>query len=235
VTEPPRSLARGLARLTLRRLGALAALCALAGGGCSSGDDDTLPPLPIEGGTAAPAPTPFVTLGAPSTTSTTLAPAPAATTTTTTVVTATTSAAAAAGDWDGARFDLGVITALTKVGALEGISLDRWSYTSPDGRLLDASSFDAEPIVAWWQASPFVNVNPRTRTFVLAPDVQVQLVDPAGRATACTDPPPASPPAPTRTPATVAALSDPANTGTVAILTYGPTGQVTKIRLTRGC
>ena len=115
------------------------------------------------------------------------------------------------------------------------MALDRWSYTAPDGRLLDATSFDAEPIVAWWQASPFVNVNPRTRTFVLAPDVQVQLVDPAGRATACVDPPPAAAPTPTWTPATVAALSDPANTGTVAILTYGPTGQITKIRLTRGC
>jgi hypothetical protein len=218
--------------VTLRRLGVLAALCALAGGGCSSGDDDTLQPLPIEGATAAPAPTPFVTLGPPSTTSTTMAPAP---TTTTTVVTATTAAAAAAGDWDGARFDLGVVTALTKVGALDAVALDRWSYTSPDGRLLDASSFDAEPIVAWWQASPFVNVNPRTRTFVLAPDVQVQLVDPAGRATACTDPPPATPPAPSWTPATVAALSDPANTGTVAILTYNSSGQVSRIRLTRGC
>ena len=219
--------------MTLRRLGALAALCALAGGGCSSGDDDTLQPLPIEGATAAPGPTPFVTLGAPSTTSTTVAPA--ATTTTTTIATGTTVAAAAAGDWDGARFDIGVVTALTKVGALDAVALDRWSYTAPDGRLLDATSFDAEPIVAWWQASPFVNVNPRTRTFVLAPDVQVQLVDPAGRTTACVDPPPAAAPTPTWTPATVAALSDPANTGTVAILTYGPTGQVTKIRLTRGC
>ena len=214
--------------MTLRRLGAVAALCALVG--CSSGDDDTLQPLPIEGGTAAPTPTPFVTVGPPVTTSTTIAPA-----TTSTTIAAVTTVAAAAGDWDGARFDIGVVTALTKVGALDAVALDRWSYTAPDGRLLDATSFDAEPIVAWWQASPFVNVNPRTRTFVLAPDVQVQLVDPAGRTTACVDPPPAAPQAPTWTPATVAALSDPANTGTVAILTYDETGQVTKIRLTRGC
>jgi hypothetical protein len=219
--------------VTVRRLGAVAVVCALVG--CSSGDDDTLQPLPIEGATAAPRPTPFVTVGATSTTSTTVASASTTTTTTTTIATGTTVAAAAAGEWDGARFDLGVITALSKVGARDAIALDRWSYTAPDGRRLDASSFDAEPIVAWWRSSPFVNVNPRTRTFVLAPDVQVQLVDPAGRATACAEPPPAAVPAPTWTSATVADLSEPANTGTVAILTYDDTGQVSRIRLTRGC
>ena len=216
--------------MTLRRLGAVAALCALIG--CSSGDDDTLQPLPIEGGTAAPSPTPFVTVGPPVTTSTTVAPA---TTTTVAVTGVIGTTVDAAGDWDGAKFDLGVITARTKVGTMDAIALDRWSYTAPDGRLLDALSFDAEPIVAWWRASPFVNVNPRTRTFVLAPNVEVMLIDPAGRTAACAEPPPAAVPAPTWTSATVAALSDPANTGTVAILTYDDAGQVSRIRLTRGC
>ena len=106
----------------------------------------------------------------------------------------------------------------------------------PTGGCSTPPSFDAEPVVAWWQASPFVNVQPAH------PDVRAgarrrrcsSSIRPAA-ARACADPPPAAPPAPTWTPATVAALSDPANTGTVAILTYGPTGQVTKIRLTRGC
>ena len=218
--------------VTLRRLGTVAAVCAIAAGGCSSGDNNTLQPLPIEGGTAAPRPTPFVTVGPPVVTSTTLAPA---TTTSVAITGPTSTTVEAAGDWDGARFDIGVVTAPTKVGATDAVALDRWSYTAPDGRLLDALTFDSEPIVAWWRASPFVNVNPRTRTFVLAPDVEVMLIDPAGRAAACAEPPPAAVPTPTWIPATVAALGDPANTGTVAILTYDDTGQITRIRLTRGC
>jgi hypothetical protein len=217
--------------VTLRRLGAIAVVCVLAG--CSSSDDDTLQPLPIEGGTAAPRPTPFVTVGPPATTTTTTLSSTTVTTVAATGVIGT--AVDADGDWDGARFDLGAISALTKVGTMDAVSLDRWSYAAPDGRLLDALTFDSEPVVAWWRASPFVNVNPRTRTFVLAPDVEVEVVDPSGRTAACADPPPAAPPAPTWTPATVAALSDPANTGTVAIITYDDAGQISHIRLTRGC
>jgi hypothetical protein len=224
--------------VTLRRFGAIAVLCVLAG--CSSSDDDTLQPLPIEGATAAPGPTPFATVGPPATVATTTTPSSGTTLTSTTVTTvAVTGVIGTAvdtdGEWDGARFDLGAISALTKVGTMDAISLDRWSYLAPDGRQLDALTFDSEPVVAWWRASPFVNVNPRTRTFVLAPDVDVQLVDPTGRTTACAEPPPAAGPTPSWTPATVAALSDPANTGTVAIITYGETGQITRIRLTRGC
>jgi hypothetical protein len=219
--------------VTLRGLGAIAVVCVLAG--CSSSDDDTLQPLPIEGATAAPGPTPFVTVGPPVTTATTTTTLPSPTVTTVAVTGVIGTTVDTDGDWDGARFDLGAISALTKVGTMDAVSLDRWSYLAPDGRQLDALTFDSEPVVAWWRASPFVNVNPRTRTFVLAPDVDVQLVDPTGRTTACAEPPPAAPPAPSWTPATVAALSDPANTGTVAIITYNGAGQISRIRLTRGC
>ena len=218
-----------LEAVTLRRFGAIAVLCVLAG--CSSSDDDTLQPLPIEGATAAPGPTPFVTVGPPATVTTTTQPS----TTVTTVAAVTSAAVDADGDWDGARFDLGAISPPTSVGAMDTVTLDRWSYAAPDGRLLDALTFETEPVVAWWHDSPFVNVNPRPRTFVLAPDVQVQLVDQADRATACAVPPSAEPFTATWKQATVADLSDPANTGTVAIITYGETGQISRIRLTRGC
>jgi hypothetical protein len=212
----------------VRLLGAAVAMGAITAGCSSSGDDNTLVPLPIEGATAAPSPTVVVTAAA----------TVASTTTTTTVPAAgviTGSVVDAAGDWDGARFDVGTISALTKVGTQNAISYDRWSYDEPDGSRGDALTFPSEPVVAWWRSSPFVNVQVRNRTFVLAPAVEVLVVDPAGRAKACSDPPPPSPPAPTWTTATTAALSDPANAGTVAILTYDAAGLVTRIRLTRGC
>jgi hypothetical protein len=195
------------------------ASCSGGGGG------DTLQPIPIQGGTAPASPSALVTV----TTS--------ATTTTTVPMTTTSagSATAPAGDWDGARFDAGTISALTKVGALDAISFDRWSYTAPDGSRTDAPHLAAEPVVAWWRTSPFANVQVRNRTFVLAPDVEVLVVDPAGQAAACADPPPAAPPAPSWTTADVAALSDPANAGMIATLTYSDSGQVTRIRITRGC
>ncbi len=178
--------------MTVRLLRAVLAVGLLAGAGCSSGDnEDTLQPLPIEGGTAAPAATSTAPNAATTTAATpNVVPPPGATTTTstTTTVLATTTTVDAAGDWDGARFDVGTISALTKVGTLDAIALDRLSYDAPDGSRLDALTLQSEPTVAWWRTSPFVNVQVRDRTFVLAPDVEVLVVDPAGRAPACADP-----------------------------------------------
>jgi hypothetical protein len=191
--------------------------------GCSSGDDDaTLQPLPVQGGTAG---SPTMVVTAP----------PAITPTSTTTTVPGPVAADANGDWDGAHFDIGTVSALTKVGALDAISLDRLTYHAPDGASYDASSLASEPIVAWWRTSPFTNVQVRDRTFVVAPGVEVLVLDPAGRTTACADPPPAVPPATSWKPAGVSALADPANAGDVAALTYSATGEVVRIRLTRGC
>ena len=66
----------------------------------------------------------------------------------------------------------------------------------PAGRTADAGGLTEEPVVAWWRTSPFSNVRVQTRTFVLAPDVEVLTLDPAGRGAACAAPPPASPPPP---------------------------------------
>jgi hypothetical protein len=195
----------------------------VATGACSGGDSDTLRPIPIQGGTA-PAPTPAV-----ATTSTTTI---AATTTTVLGTVPGSVAGQAAGDWDGAKYDAGTISARTKVGNLEAISFDRWSYTAPDGTRSDAPNLAAEPAVGWWQTSPFANVQVRNRTFVLAPDVEVLVLDEAGRAAACTTPPPASP-AVAWKPGDPSALG--AQPDDIAVLTYSTTGQVTRIRLTHGC
>ena len=195
--------------------------------GCSEGgDDDTLQPLPIEGATA-PAPTTSVS-SVTSAAGGTRAP-------TTATQATTTSAVAPIGDWDGARFDAGTIQTLSTVGGHQAIGFDRYSYVDPTRGAVDAAGFDEEPIAAWWRTSPFTNVRVQLRTFLVDPGVEVLVLDPAGRARACVDPPPSSPPAPTWEPADIDALTDPANVGAIALLTYSPTGQVTRIRLTHGC
>jgi hypothetical protein len=208
------------------RSGAAVALVAAVAACSGGGGNDTLQPIPIEGGTAAASPT-AVVAAAPTTATTTTVP--------TTGTTGSGENGGPTGDWDGARFDVGTVSALTKVGVLDAISFDRWSYSAPDGSRSDAPRLAAEPVVAWWRTSPFANVQVRNRTFVLARDVEVLVVDPAGRAAACADPPPTSSPEPSWGTADVAALSDPANADMIATLTYSATGQVTRIRLTRGC
>jgi hypothetical protein len=201
---------------------ALLLLAAIAGGtGCSDGDDeDTLQPLPIEGATDP----------APSTST----PASVAVSTTGARAT-TTSAMAPIGDWDGARFDAGTIETLSRLGAYQTIGFDRYSFVDPVRGAVDAAGFDEEPVAAWWRTNPFTNVRVQLRTFVLDTDVEVLTLDAADRARACAEPPPTSPPTPSWEPAGVEALEDPDSVGAIALLTYSPTGQVTRIRLTHGC
>ena len=187
---------------------------------CGGGGDDTLEPLPIEGGT----------VNSPSTSA-----APPARGSTTTTAATSTSAATPIGDWDGASFDAGTITSLSTAGTSRTIGFDRYSYSDPAVGTIDAGGFDEEPIAAWWRTSPFSNVRTQVRTFVLDADVEVLVLDPAGRTSACAGPPPASPPTPTWKPADLDALEDPAYVGAIATLTYSPTGQVTRIRFTQGC
>ncbi len=202
--------------------------------GCAGDDDDTLTPLPIEGGTVGPltattpVPAAVTTLAAGSGGAGGVAP-------TTTPITATPTTAPAVGDWDGARFDVGTIQALTRAGAAQAISFDRWSYTRPDGSTVDATALDAEPLVAWWSTSPFTNRRVQARTFVLAPDVEVLVLDPSGKAAACAVPPPATSPTPTWIESDLSALQDPAAATSMVTLSYSPAGEVTRIRLTSGC
>jgi len=199
-------------------------------GACATDDDSELAPLPIEAGTVArttttssvPAPAPTTPGGLPM-------PAGGSSTSTTSTAVATPT-----GDWDGAAFDVGVIESVSTLGAYSTIELDRWSYTDPAGRTADATGLTEEPVVAWWRTSPFSNLRVQTRTFVLAPDVEVLTLDPAGRGAACAEPPPASRPAPEWLSSGTSALGSMAP-GDVAVLTYSATGLVTRLRLTRGC
>ena len=198
---------------------------------CASDDDDTLQPLPIEGGTVAPIEETGPALAAPPSTTPGGLPLPTgdpAATGTAAVEQAPT------GDWDGARFDVGTIDSVSALGAYSAIELDRWSYTRPDGTTVDAGGLDDEPVVAWWTTSPFSNVRVQTRTFVLAPDVEVLTLDPAGRSAACAGPPTADPPDPEWITSGTSALGT-MTPGDMAVVTYSDEGLVTRIRLTRGC
>jgi len=214
--------------LTARRL-LLAVGIVASGSACAGDDDDTLAPLPIEpiaGGTVTPTggTMPLAATGRPSTTTARRVDAP--------VGSAASSVPVA--DWDGARFDVGVIEAVSTSGAYTTIELDRWSYTGPDGGTLDADALDAEPVVGWWQDTPFANVRVQTRMFVLAPDVELLTLDPRGRRAACADPPPADPPVLAWVASGTSGLGS-MTTDDIAVLTYSDAGLVTRIRLTRGC
>jgi hypothetical protein len=202
------------------RLGLVAGL--VVGGGCSGDDDEALVPLPVDLATlvSAPAETTLSVIGAATT-----APATTSTSTTTTV------AGVPVGDWDGARFDVGTIASVGQLGGYRTISFDRYSYQHPTLGLVDAPALADEPIAAWWRVSPFSNVRVQLRSFVLDPDVEVLVL--ADDARACDDP--ATVPAPRWEPAGVAVLGQPESITAIATLTYSPTGQITRIRLTRGC
>jgi hypothetical protein len=215
------------------RRAALAAivLAVALGAGCAGEDDDTLTPLSIAG----PAPTPpgsaVTTVAAGPTTPGGL-PRPTAGTTSVT----TSDETAPTGDWDGVAYDVGRIERIGTEGAYTTIDLDRWSYRGGDGPPVDATGLTSEPVVGWWRERPFTNQNVRLRTFVLAPDVEILTLDPAGRAAACsraTDPPPASDLAWVE--AGSDALDDATDEGTFALITYSDTGQVARLRLTHGC
>ena len=108
------------------------------------------------------------------------------------------------GDWDGARFDAGIIDRVSTLGAYTAVVLDRWSFTGPDGTTRDGDALDAEPIAAWWTINPYIErerAQPHLRAG--APTVEVLTLDPADQARACAQPPPASPPAPRWTAAPV--------------------------------
>ncbi len=237
VVEALTRVAVGVAAAVRRRAGALvvaAAIALVAPGGCSSGDDDTLQPLPAEG------PAPSSTVGTSATTTApgvgTTAPGPSRPASSTTTSTSTTVAdRAPSGDWDGVRFDVGTIDTVSEIDGYQAIGLDRYSLNDPQLGTLDATSFETEPVRAWWQENPFANIRVNVRTFVVDPDVEVLVLDESGRAASCTTPPPSTPPTPRWRPADVSLLADPARSGGLAVLTYSDSGQVVRIRFTHGC
>jgi hypothetical protein len=139
------------------------------------------------------------------------------------------------GEWDGARFDVGVIETVSEQSGYTVIGFDRYSFNDPQLGTIDAGSFQEEPVAAWWRTSPYTNVRVLARSFVLDPGVEILVLDESGRARACADPAPATTPEPAWQEAGNELLADPAAAGRIAVLTYSPTGQVTRIRFTAGC
>lgn len=177
---------------------------------------------------------------------TTLAPLPTVTATipptttigaTTTMPPTTTLAEQPVGEWDGARFDFGRIVGdgLTDDGIYRTIELDRYSYRDPSGVLVDAAGFTSEPLPAWWREEPWENNNPDTRQFVLAPNVELLALSDADDEVACADPPPAELPAPQWLGVDPSYLDTGRARDSIAVITYAPTGAISRIRFTTGC
>lgn len=186
--------------------------------------DETLAPLPLPAvtTTAVPptAPAAPVTAGAPVTAAgptTTLAEQPV-------------------GEWDGAAFDIGRIIDTDMIDDLYvAIDFDRYTYLDPAIGPVDAAGLRSEPAPYWWADPPFENNNPSTREFVLAPNVELVRLSPAGDDAACTDPPPVPLPTPIWEGVDISFLDTNAARQSYAILTYAPTGAVTRVRFTHGC
>jgi hypothetical protein len=201
---------------TTRRIVVAGALVA-AVTACADSDDagDTLAPLPISGATTP-----------PSTIATSIAGG-------TTSSTETTEIPRLVGDWDGAEFDVGVISRVGELGGYRTIDFDRYSYQDPERGVVDATALDEEPVAYGWTDSPFVNVQEQLRTFVLADDVEVLVLGGDAADMACGES--GRRPSPTWVPAGVSYLDQPAATEDIASLTYSDDGQVTRIRFTHGC
>ena len=193
---------------------------ACSGGGRAT---ETLEPLPIEGGTAVPPPP------------TTEASAVVTGSSDASTSAAPTSVLPPIGEWDGARFDVGVIETVSRQSGYTVIGFDRYSFDDPERGTIDAVAFEEEPVAAWWRTSPYTNVRVLARTFVLDPDVDILVLAESGRARACAEPAPATMPEPAWEDTDIAILDDPAAAGRIAVLTYSSTGQVSRIRFTGGC
>jgi len=192
--------------------------------GCAGDDDagDTLPPLPISVVTVAP------TTGPNTLTSSTDA-SDVVTSSSAPSVTGT----AFVGDWDGAAFDAGVIGDVGEVGGFGTIEFDRYSFRDPELGTVDAAGFVEEPIAYGWRESPFVNIQPQLRTFVLADEVEVLLLSSEVAVEACRDL--ETPPRAVWVPVDVSYLDQRAAMEDIATLTYSDDGLVTRIRFTKGC
>ena len=134
------------------------------------------------------------------------------------------------GEWDGARFDVGVIDTVSELGGYVTIGFDRFSYVDPQRGTIDAAGFEegtGDHVVA--HTSPYANVRVLPRTFVLDPDVEILVLDEAGagrprlRRPTAVD---ATGPIRLAHQADLDLLDDPAAAGRIATLTYSPTGQI---------
>jgi hypothetical protein len=157
--------------------------------------------------------------------------------TTTTVASTTTTIAGptTVGDFKGQKFDGGFVRGVTRTGPVVQISFDRYQVyvEQPDGQyvLRSGAELTTEPILFGNTDVPFVNGNPRLRTFTLAPDVTIlRIAEPVPCAS---DDPRADP---VWQPITVADLEGGAwKDRQEDSLTFNPSGLVQQLRLSTGC
>ena len=84
-------------------------------------------------------------------------------------------------DWDGVRYDFGRITGLSSNENQDLITFDRYQLYGDGGELLSAANFTEEPIVVGNSDVPWVNDNPKERTYVLDPEAEVLSLANPGR------------------------------------------------------
>ena len=116
-------------------------------------------------------------------------PAPATTAASaTTAATAATTSAPPTGpaggnalDWDGVRYDFGRITGLSSNENEDLLTFDRYQLYGDNGELQSASDFTEEPIVVGNSDLPWVNDNPKERTYVIDPEAEVLTLANSGR------------------------------------------------------
>ena len=164
---------------------------------------------------------------------------PVTTTTTVASMTVTTTTTIAGptnlGDYKGQKFDGGFVKGVTRTGPVVQISFDRYQVYvgQPDGQyvLRSGAELTTEPILFGNTDVPYVNDNPKLRTFTLAPDVTIlRIADPVPCAS---DDPRADP---VWQSITVADLEGGSwKDRQEDSLTFDPSGLVKQIRLSTGC
>lgn len=91
-------------------------------------------------------------------------------------MTSTTSVAKDVRDWDGVRFDVGILHRIDRTeDGLTLIVFDRVQLETVSGRK-EGKDFTTEPIVVGNTDNPFVNESKRLRTYVAAPDMEVLVI-----------------------------------------------------------
>ena len=134
------------------------------------------------------------------------------------------------GDWqEGLAYNFGVVTDVIEVEGHDAVTFDQVRLASEDWTgFRESTTFEAEPVVAWWPPSQVVNMNPLVRTFVLADDVESLALDTTvGDACSVTD---------GSVDATWERIADvSAGVGQYASLTFSDAGLVERIRFTAPC
>ena len=129
-------------------------------------------------------------------------------------------------DWEGQRFDFGTVKRVRKPGNDWVVDFDR-AQLEENGSLNSGVTLTQEPVLVGNIDQPYVNENPRIRTFTVSPDATVLRLTPGWTCDTGT---------PTWDTITLAQLAFwGVGSDTQDALTFDDLGQVTRIRLSRPC